>query len=190
MRYGDVQGIGKPVSRLVQGTVMLSEADLTGSFALLDAVWAAGGTAFDTAHSYGAGEKERVLAMRSKSIELFWKLVEILDLSARIETASDPFFSTEFKSLRYFQMLNDLKYELLLPVKADRQIAAASFNYHEHFFGNKFDIKTAGDEPAHTACTAFGLERFAYALLAQIGYAESMEKLDVAEKELASYASN
>ena len=136
------------------------------------------------------GEKERVLAMRSKSIELFWKLVEILDLSAKIETASDPFFSTEFKSLRYFQMLNDLKYELLLPVKTDRQIAAASFNYHEHFFGNKFDIKTAGNEAAHTACTAFGLERFAYALLAQIGYAESMEKLDVAEKELANYASN
>ena len=61
MRYGEVQGIGKPVSRLVQGTVMLSEADLAGSFALLDAVWEAGGTAFDTAHSYGAGEKERVL---------------------------------------------------------------------------------------------------------------------------------
>jgi aryl-alcohol dehydrogenase-like predicted oxidoreductase len=61
MRYGEVGGIGKPVSRLVQGTVMLSEADLDGSFALLDAVWEAGGTAFDTAHSYGAGEKERVL---------------------------------------------------------------------------------------------------------------------------------
>ena len=61
MRYGEVEGIGKPVSRLVQGTVMLSEADIAGSFALLDAVWEAGGTAFDTAHAYGAGEKERVL---------------------------------------------------------------------------------------------------------------------------------
>jgi aryl-alcohol dehydrogenase-like predicted oxidoreductase len=61
MRYGEVEGVGKPISRLVQGTVMLSEADLDRSFALLDAVWEAGCTAFDTAHSYGAGEKERVL---------------------------------------------------------------------------------------------------------------------------------
>ncbi|HEY8600532.1 MAG TPA: aldo/keto reductase [Thermomicrobiales bacterium] len=61
MQYGEVKGVGKPVSRLVQGTVMLSEADLAGSFALLDGVYAAGGRAFDTAHSYGGGEKERVL---------------------------------------------------------------------------------------------------------------------------------
>ncbi len=61
MQYGEVKGIGKPVSRLVQGTVMLSEADLPGSFALLDGVYAAGGRAFDTAYSYGGGEKERVL---------------------------------------------------------------------------------------------------------------------------------
>lgn len=61
MEYGEIKGIGKPVSRLVQGTVMLSEADLVGSFALLDGVYAAGGRAFDTAHSYGGGEKERVL---------------------------------------------------------------------------------------------------------------------------------
>ena len=61
MQYGEIKGIGRSVSRLVQGTVMLSEADLAGSFALLDGVYAAGGRAFDTAHSYGAGEKERVL---------------------------------------------------------------------------------------------------------------------------------
>ncbi len=61
MRYSEVKGVGKPVSRLVQGTVMLSEADQAWSFALLDAVYALGCRAFDTAHSYGAGEKERVL---------------------------------------------------------------------------------------------------------------------------------
>ena len=133
------------------------------------------------------GEKEQVIAMRKKSIALFWQFVEILDLTAKIETASDPFFSTEFKSLRFFQLLNDLKYELLVPVKEDRHIAAASFNYHEHFFGQKFNIKTAGGEPAHTACAAFGLERFAYALLAQVGYDQSMERIDIAEKEMDYY---
>ncbi len=61
MEYGEVVGVGKPISRLVQGTVMLSEADQATSFALLDAVYALGCQTFDTAHSYGAGEKERVL---------------------------------------------------------------------------------------------------------------------------------
>ncbi len=31
MRYGEVAGVGKPVSRLVQGTVMLAEADQAAS---------------------------------------------------------------------------------------------------------------------------------------------------------------
>jgi aryl-alcohol dehydrogenase-like predicted oxidoreductase len=61
MEYGTVKGVGKPVSRLVQGTVMLSEADQAGSFALLDAVYGHGCRTFDTAHNYGMGEKERVL---------------------------------------------------------------------------------------------------------------------------------
>lgn len=88
MRYGEVQGIGKPVSRLVQGTIMLSEADLAGSFALLDAVWAAGGTAFDTAHSYGAGEKERILGrwIAERGIR---ERVVILDKGAHPEAGRD-----------------------------------------------------------------------------------------------------
>lgn len=61
MTYGTVKGVSKPVSRLVQGTVPLSEDDIEGSFALLDAVFAAGGRTFDTAHNYGGGACERVL---------------------------------------------------------------------------------------------------------------------------------
>jgi len=61
VRYGEVVGIGKPVSRLVQGTVMLNEAERDTGFALLDAVYAHGGRAFDTAHTYGQGAAERVL---------------------------------------------------------------------------------------------------------------------------------
>ncbi|MGN6561816.1 MAG: aldo/keto reductase, partial [Thermomicrobiales bacterium] len=61
MKYGHVTGIDKPVSRLVQGTVMLFENELAKSFQLLDEVYSHGCRAFDTAHSYGGGEKERVL---------------------------------------------------------------------------------------------------------------------------------
>jgi aryl-alcohol dehydrogenase-like predicted oxidoreductase len=61
MQYGAIAGVGKPVARLVQGTVMLSSNRQEESFALLDAVFAQGGTTFDTAHGYGNGDCERVL---------------------------------------------------------------------------------------------------------------------------------
>lgn len=61
MRYGTVAGVDKPISRLVQGTVMLEEANRERSFALLDAVYALGGTTFDTARDYGNGAAERSL---------------------------------------------------------------------------------------------------------------------------------
>jgi aryl-alcohol dehydrogenase-like predicted oxidoreductase len=61
MEYGSLKGIEKPLSRLVQGTIPLSDERLDESFALLDGVYEAGGRAFDTAHSYGNGMNETVL---------------------------------------------------------------------------------------------------------------------------------
>ena len=61
MQYGKVPGIDKPVSRLVQGTVMISSRNQADSFALLDAVFELGCNTFDTAHIYGGGESERTL---------------------------------------------------------------------------------------------------------------------------------
>ncbi len=60
MQYGIVPGIEKPVSRIVQGTVMLSGEREAENFTLLDAAFEAGCTTFDTAHVYGGGECERV----------------------------------------------------------------------------------------------------------------------------------
>ena len=59
MEYGTVPGITKPISRLVQGTVMIGSKDIDASFALLDAVLECGGNTFDTAHGYGNGDAER-----------------------------------------------------------------------------------------------------------------------------------
>lgn len=61
MQYGIVPGIDIPVSRLVQGTVMVNSRELDASFALLDGIFALGCTAFDTAHVYGGGDGERTL---------------------------------------------------------------------------------------------------------------------------------
>ena len=60
MEYGSVPGLDKPISRLVQGTIMVDEDDLPGSFALLDAVVDLGGNAFDTARHYGRGNEATV----------------------------------------------------------------------------------------------------------------------------------
>ncbi len=59
MRYGQVPGIDKPISRLVQGTVMIRSDTETEGFQLLDDVFDLGCNTFDTAHVYGQGDNER-----------------------------------------------------------------------------------------------------------------------------------
>ena len=61
MQYGRLPGINKPISRLVQGTVMISMSRLNKSFSLLDEVYALGCNTFDTGHLYGRGDCERTL---------------------------------------------------------------------------------------------------------------------------------
>ncbi len=61
MQYGHVPGLEKPVSRLVQGTVMVSSQELAKSFQLLDEILELGCTTFDTGHVYGRGDNERTV---------------------------------------------------------------------------------------------------------------------------------
>jgi aryl-alcohol dehydrogenase-like predicted oxidoreductase len=78
LKYGSVRGIEKPVARIVQGTVMIrSEGDEERSFALLDDVFAQGGTTFDTAHQYGGGDCERTLGRWVKDRSLREEIVVI-----------------------------------------------------------------------------------------------------------------
>jgi len=59
MKYGHIPAINKPISRLVQGTVMITSDEAERSFTLLDEIFELGCTAFDTAHGYGNGDCER-----------------------------------------------------------------------------------------------------------------------------------
>jgi aryl-alcohol dehydrogenase-like predicted oxidoreductase len=81
MRYGKVSGVDNRVSRLVQGSTVLSSKEPDRSLALLDAVFQAGCNTFDCGHIYAGGDCERVLGRWISDRQLRDKVV-ILDKGA------------------------------------------------------------------------------------------------------------
>jgi 1-deoxyxylulose-5-phosphate synthase len=81
MNYGNVEGIEKPISRLVQGTVMITTGSQDESSELLDAIYEQGCNAFDGAHVYGNGDCERAFGAWVNSRGIRDKVV-ILDKGA------------------------------------------------------------------------------------------------------------
>lgn len=61
MRYGQLPGVDRPVSRIVLGSMIITTERLEASFALLDDAVACGITAIDTAHGYAGGNSERAI---------------------------------------------------------------------------------------------------------------------------------
>ena len=61
MKYNHIDGVAKPIARLLQGTVMLKADSRDGNFRLLDALFEQGYTSYDTAHGYGGGVCETEL---------------------------------------------------------------------------------------------------------------------------------
>lgn len=60
MKYGEVPGVDKPVSRIAQGLMMIGTGDkLDWSFELLDGVFELGINTFDSSHIYGGGDCDR-----------------------------------------------------------------------------------------------------------------------------------
>jgi seryl-tRNA synthetase len=116
------------------------------------------------------GSKDFILENREKSREFMHDIFEEIGLAYRVETANDPFFVGEFRKQVAFQTAFQLKYEIRasLPFK-NNTLAVGSYNYHQDFFGRHLDITLPDGSPIHTGCTAFGLERMAYAFLSQFG---------------------
>lgn len=67
MKYTRIDGVEKPVARLLQGTVMLTAENRDDNFRLLDALYEQGFSSYDTAHGYGAGVCEKELGDWIKS---------------------------------------------------------------------------------------------------------------------------
>lgn len=116
------------------------------------------------------GTPDFVLASRTRLMERAYALTESLGLGGRCEVAGDPFFLNESAAVRaWSQRLLEMKYELRLPLDDERDVAVASFNYHEQVFGKSFGIRDADERPVFTGCAGFGLERLTYAFLCRHG---------------------
>lgn len=101
-----------------------------------------------------------------------------LGLKAELAAANDPFFGAENRGKKLLQQVKQLKYELRAPGFFGPPIPVASFNLHEQFFSQRFNITVAGGEPAFSGCIAFGLERWAMALVARHGPEEALKRVE------------
>jgi len=109
---------------------------------------------------------------RQRGIERASELADSLGLRARVAVASDPFFAPTSRGKAILQRVKSLKHELLVDCDDGHSLAIASFNNHERFFGEAFDITLPTGAPACTACVAFGVERWVLAILMTHGIDE------------------
>lgn len=116
------------------------------------------------------GSPDWVQAERAAWIERAVQLARGLGLDVATEAATDSFLGPAGRGRRLIQQLKELKVEITAAAGEER-VALASVNLHETFFATRFDLRGADGRPAYSACAAFGLERWAAAVLAQRGEA-------------------
>jgi seryl-tRNA synthetase len=116
------------------------------------------------------GAPDQVQAFRERWMTRATGIAEALGLSYRVETASDPFFGRGGVLVGKAQAQQELKFELVVPVRsADQPTACMSFNYHRDHFGLTWGMRNKEGEAAHTGCVAFGMDRLTVALFATHG---------------------
>ncbi|MCD1260791.1 hypothetical protein B5M42_018480 [Paenibacillus athensensis] len=118
------------------------------------------------------GKPDFVKNNRLQSIEYLKELAVEWQVDSLLEIANDPFFTNDFQVKASFQRNQEMKYELRLTIPhIGKSIACSSVNFHSNTFGNAFNIKV-GKRSAVTGCVGFGIERWAFAFLAQYGLDE------------------
>jgi len=101
-----------------------------------------------------------------------------LGLDAELNPATDPFFGAQTRGKKLLQQIKELKYELTVPGPAGTPMPVASFNLHEELFTEKFNIRLENGLSLHSACVAFGLERWYLALTARHGINRALELVE------------
>lgn len=122
------------------------------------------------------GTEDFVLNKRTEFMEKAKQFMINMQLEGNICVSNDPFFLTKDKAKVDFQRKFKLKYEMNLKIPAsNHMIAVGSFNYHNVNFSKAYNIRNSQNQYVHSACVAFGLERFAYACIEQLGL-ENIDK--------------
>lgn len=91
-------------------------------------------------------------------------LTASLGLTLDWQTATDPFFQPLTNPKYVMQQIAPTKHELVF----DGRLAIGSANLHHDAFGRAYDVERDG-QPVHSACVAFGLERWLAALVQTLG---------------------
>ena len=116
------------------------------------------------------GSEADARAHRDHWIDRGLDTLRLLDLEVEPVVANDPFFGRPGRMLAANQRDEELKFELVVPVFADRRpTAISSSNCHLDHFGRPFGIETADGEVAHSACFGFGIDRITLALVDRHG---------------------
>lgn len=128
------------------------------------------------------GTPPEVESIRQKIVSHSREVVGEWGLSAKLTTASDPFFAVDAKSKRSYQTLMNLKYELQfhLPYN-DKWLSCVSFNNHQSSLVTPYNISGASDEMT-SGCVGYGFDRLALAIFAQHG--EDIHKWPLALREI------
>lgn len=92
------------------------------------------------------------------------RFFELIDLPLEWLTATDPFFRPQSNPKYLLQKVQPVKHEATYA----GTLAIASVNAHQDHFGDSFQITRDG-EPAYSCCTAFGIERWLYAITDRYG---------------------
>ncbi len=110
------------------------------------------------------GTPDEVETFAGRFRERIQRWCESAKLPVEWKTATDPFFNPKKNPKALMQQLESVKTELVF----DGKLAIGSINRHGDYFGEAFNIRRK-KEPVHSACVAFGVERWLFALLTQFG---------------------
>ncbi len=110
----------------------------------------------------GPDGEDELRRVRDDLAEAALRLARRLGLHARLEDATDPFFTSADRGKLAMQRLLGLKRELVVDLDGG-PVALASFNLHRDFLCGRLGIAVEG-EPGRSMCAAFGLERWLLAL--------------------------
>lgn len=128
------------------------------------------------------GNEKYVLSKRMEYIARINQLIKNLQIEGNVSVSNDPFFVKKDRIKASFQRKFKLKYELIIRnYDNGHDVAVASFNYHNINFSKAYNIHLDNGGLAHTACMAFGLERFAYTYITQVGIENCYKKLSNVE---------